>query len=109
MWAQSGNSGEIHFFLLSNGTLDTELLSVLDREAGPTVESIVDAVFFQGPHYGDRSGILDFTFSALERGQIPIWAEACSVASIYLVLADGWGAKTIDLLTDAFEIPKSIK
>jgi len=52
---------------------------------------------------------MDFTYKALAHGQMPLLAATCSLATIYLVLPAGWGRKTQAILSEAFEIPKSVK
>ncbi|MCJ8500786.1 hypothetical protein [Desulfatitalea alkaliphila] len=75
---------------------------------GAAPETMVDLVWFHGPHFGDRYGIMDFTYQVLHRGQVPLLAAICSVASIYLVLPAGQGAATRMLLAGAFEIPTAV-
>lgn len=75
---------------------------------GASSEILVDLVWFHGPHFGDRYGIMDFTYQVLNRGRIPLLAAICSVASIYLVLPAGQGATTRTLLAGAFEIPTAV-
>lgn len=115
VWAQSDTPGHIHLFLLCRGSYENGRFPFMgypknnDTGLGWKNQSTVDAVFFQGPHFGDRSGILDFTYKAIAPGQIRVHAAACSVATIYLVVPAGWGRKTQDILTGAFEIPTSVK
>ncbi|MBR9981457.1 MAG: hypothetical protein KFF50_10560 [Desulfatitalea sp.] len=68
----------------------------------------VDLVFFHGPHFGDRYGIMDFTYKALAREKVPLVAAVCSAATIYLVLPAGMGPDTRTLLSGAFEIPTTV-
>jgi len=74
-----------------------------DSKTGPG--RLVDGISFQGPHFGDRYGIMDFTYDALSNAQIPVLGVSCSTASIYLVLPPGYGRRTKRALTEAFEIP----
>jgi hypothetical protein len=115
VWATSDSPDQLHFFLLCSDRYKNELLPFMGHpkssgcnlgQRGPTAQ---DIVFFQGPHFGDRSGIMNFTYEAIAHDQIPIRATACSVATIYLVVPAGWGRKTQDILTGAFEIPTSVK
>lgn len=66
----------------------------------------VELLFFQGPHYGDRYGIADFTLNSLEGFSDRILTAVFSCASIYLVFPEGAADGLKDRLTDAFNIPK---
>jgi aspartokinase len=65
----------------------------------------VDLVFFQGPHFGDRYGILDATVRALARKGITIKGTVCSGACIYIVLPEGKSEEAVKALCESFEIP----
>lgn len=114
-WAQTDPADHIKFFLLCDDHHWSRLRPFIDRcerpgnGVGPMVRTVVDAICFQGPHFGDRYGIMDFTFKALAHGQVPLLAATCSVATVYLVLPAGWGPRAHAVLTEAFEIPKSVK
>ena len=66
----------------------------------------VELIFFQGPHFGDRFGVADFTYQALKEHADLLLAAAFSCASIYLVLPEGTADETRTLLTSAFRIPR---
>jgi hypothetical protein len=113
VWAQAGapDTHQIKFFLLCD---DSHRSRVHDFLEGQVVRGVaeelqhpmsVDMLFLQGPHYGDRYGVLDFTLVPLVEAKTPILAVACSVATIYLVTPAGWGAKAKTLLSGVFEIP----
>ncbi len=65
----------------------------------------VELLFFQGPHFGDRFGVADFTYKALMKQADLILAAAFSCASIYLILPEGAADETKTLLAAAFRIP----
>ncbi len=116
VWGQTDTSDQTKIFLLCKDIPWNRLRPLMDccetpdNSMGPIVQTEeVDVVCFQGPHFGDRCGIMDFTYKALAHGQIPLKAVTCSVATIYLVLPAGWGQKTQSILTEAFEIPTSAK
>jgi hypothetical protein len=69
------------------------------------VTSPVGLLYFQGPHFGDRYGIADSAFGALNRKSIPVLAAGCSASSIYLVLPQERLKESKALLTKAFELP----
>ncbi|MDA8141201.1 MAG: hypothetical protein M0036_21360 [Desulfobacteraceae bacterium] len=112
VWSQFDPTGHIKFILLCDDTQWSNVQPFLRRDqrlddAGQAlVHMPVDAIYFQGPHFGDRYGIMDYTFKALARAQAPLLAVVCSVATIYLVFPAGWGAKAKQLLTESCEIPK---
>lgn len=76
-----------------------------DADFSAELHTPVDVVFFQGPHYGDRYGIADFTFKALQTHHIPLLAMICCVNSVNLVLPAQWGVKAKALLAEEFVIP----
>jgi aspartokinase len=65
-----------------------------------------DLVFFQGPHFGDRHGILDVAVQALAAKGIRMMALACSGACIYLVVPEGRSEETVLALGECFEVPR---
>jgi len=112
VWARAENPGRIKIGLLCDDAHWDRVRLWLDHNSPPEFKtdrwygSRVDAVFFQGPHFGDRYGIMDYTFKALDAHRVPLLSAVCSVASIYLLLPVGWGQKAKMHLTAAFEIPK---
>jgi aspartokinase len=66
----------------------------------------VSIIFFYGPHFGDRYGIADATFSTLLKADIKIIASGCSAASVFLVLAQDDMDKAEDVLSETFEVAK---
>jgi hypothetical protein len=65
----------------------------------------VEMIFFQGPHFGDRFGIADFTYKALKEKSDVLLAAVFACASIYLVLPEGEAEETRTRLAAAFRIP----
>lgn len=65
----------------------------------------VDVISFQGPHFGDRHGIADYTLTALAAHGIHPMGMTCSVSGISLVLPHGRGQAVNAILRSAFEIP----
>lgn len=111
VWAQLAPDGQIKFYWLcddsNSETVRTFLRDYPGLDAGHRMgpEQLVDLLFFQGPHFGDRYGIMDFTAKALAQAAMPLMAAVCSVATIYVVVPAGQGAKTKEVLAAAFEIP----
>jgi hypothetical protein len=112
VWARMENPSHIKFSLLCDDDHWEKVRTYLENlndceiDSGAWTLSQVDTIFFQGPHFGDRYGIMDFTYKALAKRQIPLEGAICSVASIYLLTTRGLGEDAKKCLSDAFEIPK---
>jgi aspartokinase len=66
----------------------------------------VGIIYFHGPHFGDRYGIAEATFSALSQANIKIVASGCSASSVFVVLAQDDLARAENVLSNTFEIAK---
>ena len=66
------------------------------------IETPVDLVYFQGPHFGDRYGIAAAAFGALETQGIQLLAAGCTGASIYIVVPDKRAQAVIRCLSEPF-------
>jgi aspartokinase len=77
--------------------------------AGQGVRSCVPAelVFFYGPHFGDRHGILDAAVKGLAARRVKMTAAVCSGSCIYLVLPEGNAEAAVAALSEVFEIPRA--
>lgn len=69
--------------------------------------SPAEMVFFQGPHFGERYGIVDTTLQALTARGVQMTAMACSGSCIYVVLPEGRSEEALLALSEVFEIPKA--
>jgi hypothetical protein len=83
------------------------LEAVLPVDAARPGQAIgpVELIFFQGPHFGDRFGIADFTCRALGDHVDHLLAAVFSCASVYLVLPEGNADAAKERLSAAFKIP----
>ncbi len=72
---------------------------------GPRVTVPVELIFFQGPHFGDRFGIADFTYKALKAKKDWLLAAVFACNSIYLIFPEGMADETSTCLSAAFRIP----
>ncbi len=114
--ARESRNGKIKIDLLLDREMEGEIMdhfrAILDQkpERDETVRSIspVEMIFFHGPHYGDRYGIADLVFSALERESVPFILAACSGSSIYLVLPYQKARHAVTILSESIEIPREI-
>jgi len=66
----------------------------------------VGIIYFHGPHFGDRYGIAEATFSTLAEAGIEIVASGCSASSVFVVLAQDDVARAENVLTHTFEVAK---
>ncbi len=82
--------------------IEAEIPAVADRRQ---VIAPVELIFFQGPHFGDRFGVADFTYKALKEQAGLLLAAVFACASIYLILPEGVADETKNLLAAAFRIP----
>lgn len=111
VWAQSCRPDGIKLYLLCDEVqwhrIKPFLLQHTEETAGTwrRYTEAVDLLFFQGPHFGDRYGILDYTHKALTDKQIPVLATVCSVATIYLMFPGGRGETAKNELARVFTIP----
>ena len=80
----------------------TEMPTAKDRLQ---VSAPVELIFFQGPHFGDRFGIADFTYKALKEKADLLLAAVFACHSIYLMLPEGAADETRTRLAAAFRIP----
>lgn len=108
VWAQSEPIERMRICVVCDENNCQNIHSELISGHGPVpCEQIpVDILWFQGPHFGDRYGIMDFTLQALAPHHVPIVGSVCAMATVYLVLPDGWGRTAADILNGAFEIPR---
>lgn len=82
-----------------------EFLTGTDRVVRPGVPS--EMVFFQGPHFGDRYGILEAAVRGLAARRVKMTAAACSGSCIYIVLPEGKSEEAVATLSELFEIPRA--
>jgi len=68
-------------------TVWREFLAGTDKAVRPGVPA--EMVFFQGPHFGDRYGILEAAVRGLAAKRVKMTAAACSGSCIYIVLPRG--------------------
>lgn len=109
---QQALGGGFHVYLLMEGREHETILEqsrpLFSEGQGDSTHIIspVEMIHFQGPHFGDRYGIVDTAFNALNKAAISILAAACTGASIYLVLPEKKAEPAKSVLKEIFEIPK---
>jgi aspartokinase len=67
----------------------------------------VDILYLHGPHFQDRFGIADIAFMALRQNGIDILVSGCAGTSMYLVIPEDHGRRTLKILSEPFLIPTS--
>jgi len=100
---------EISFIICLSLKESKDFHTSLEKTLGPTLHKYihpVSIIFFHGPHFGDRYGIANATFSSLSEAGLKIIASSCSSASVFLVLAQHDIDKAEEVLAEAFEVAK---
>jgi aspartokinase len=77
--------------------LETRLSATSLRRLSPAA-----ALFFHGPHFGDRYGIADTLMQALESVQVEPRALSCTVSSISVMLTEDTLAPALEVLSQTF-------
>ncbi len=77
----------------------------MDSETDFHLTYPVELISFQGPHFGDRYGIADTAFKALDGQKIPILITVCAGAAVYIVMPEKKLQEARPLLAEAFEAP----
>ena len=65
----------------------------------------IDVLFFHGPHFQDRYGIVAAAMEVLLDQQTTLHLAGCAGTSIYLIIPGGTAEKTKTALAAAFTIP----
>lgn len=101
--------GPVTLYLLIQREWEKDLMEhVLPTSpVGIEVISPVDMISFQGPHFGERFGILDAAFQALSSKKIRVIASVCSMSCVYLILETGESERAASALSEAFNVPKA--
>ena len=103
------SDGDISFIFCLPGKEGKDFHESLERTPGPTSYryiSPVGIIFFHGPHFGDRYGIADATFSTLSKANIEVVASGCSASSVFLVLVQNDIDKAEKVLGETFEVAR---
>jgi aspartokinase len=77
----------------------------LDSEKDFHLNFPVELISFHGPHFGDRYGIADTAFKALDGQGVPVLITVCSGAAVYIVLPEKKLQDARPLLLEAFLAP----
>lgn len=66
----------------------------------------VELLSFHGPHFQDRYGIAEATFSTLAQSDILIYAASCTGTSVYLIVEEGKAEEARNILSASFVVPE---
>ncbi|SHO49534.1 hypothetical protein [Desulfopila aestuarii] len=65
----------------------------------------VEVLFFHGPHFQDRYGIVEALFRSVNQQEITLHLVGCTGTSVYLVVGDGEATRARDMLAGDFVVP----
>lgn len=88
-----------------------DCLRELEKSAGNEykgtirIHQPVDILFFHGPHFQDRYGIVDAVFQAIDPQKISLHAVGCTGTSVYLVVGVGQAEPAREMLAAGFTVP----
>lgn len=68
----------------------------------------VEMIYLHGPHFQERFGILARTLEPLYKEGIEPVVTGCAGNSMYIVVAEGLGVPSTEILQSTFQIPSSI-
>lgn len=107
---QASEGTAVRLYVLIQQEREKELLQHVRRSSSTGIEmsSPVDMISFQGPHFGERFGILDAALQALSSKKIRVIASVCSMSCVYLVLETGQAERAAFALSEAFDVPKAV-
>jgi aspartokinase len=109
--AKYSTHGELRLYILLEKLWADRVLSYIGKRIDPESEknihltSPVELISFQGPHFGDRYGIADTAFKALDGPGVPVLITVCSGAAVYIVLPEKKLKDARPLLLEAFLVP----
>ena len=79
----------------------------LDYQLMIRAQSPVDILHFQGPHFGERYGIVSSALDALSSRGIRTLAVGCSGSSVYIALPGDTRPLVMEALAEPFIIPQA--
>jgi len=109
--AKYSSHKKLRLYIIIEKRFEDKVLSHFEKHVDPefkkdfTIISPVELISFHGPHFGDRYGIADTAFKALDSQDIPVLISACSGATVYIVLPENVLSTAMHFLSNAFEVP----
>jgi aspartokinase len=109
VFTQVSGGGAVVLYLLIQREWEKVLMEHVRQSPSVGIEVIspVDMISFQGPHFGERFGILDAAFQALSLKKIRVIASVCSMSCVYLVFETDQSERAASALSEAFDVPKA--
>lgn len=110
--AEHSTHQKLRLYILLEKFCADSVLFHIGKKIGPDSEKDfsltypVELISFQGPHFGDRYGIADTAFKALDGQGVPVLITVCSGAAVYIVLPEKKLREARPLLSEVFEVPK---
>ncbi|MGA8021029.1 MAG: hypothetical protein WCA42_19335 [Desulfobacterales bacterium] len=102
---------KLRLYILLEKLWGDRVLSYLGKKIDPDSEKDfhltypVELISFQGPHFGDRYGIADTAFKALDGQGVPVLISVFAGAAVYIVLPEKKLQDARPILLEAFEVP----
>ena len=107
---EEGGEENISFCLpMSDKTAYKELMGNTPFPSGPVGLEPVAAFAMNGPHFGDRYGIVSELLMALETGHVDLLGLSCTIASITGVVPSDQLTAAIASIRERFDIPSVIE
>ena len=104
------NKGNLFFCLPEPGNHDYTGMIQKVLPAASTIEDLSVASFsMNGPHFGDRYGIISELLTALDEANVNLLGLSCSIHTINGVLPADQVHPAIDAIQKCFEVPSVIK
>ena len=111
MGLAGGETGQIHLQLLVGPDPDQSRITSMrdclsDRQGIEFSEQHgVELLFFHGPHFQDRHGVMHTAVSALTEASIGIVWASCSGTGVHLAADEGIGSRMLEILGEVFVVP----
>ncbi len=103
--------GEARMVFCLHQALENDVISLTETwlPDAVTVETPSVALFsMNGPHFGDRYGLVDELITAFDQAGVDLLALSCSIASMAGVVPSGQIQTATDAIRDRFEVPSVI-
>jgi aspartokinase len=104
--------GEARMAFCVHQALEKDVISLTQRwlPDAVTIETPSVALFsMNGPHFGDRYGLVDELITAFRKAGVDLLALSCSIASMAGVVPSGQIQRATHAIRDRFEVPSVIK
>jgi aspartokinase len=103
--------GEARMLFCVHQAFEHHVISLTERwlPDAVTVETPSVALFsMNGPHFGDRYGLVDELLTAFDLAGVDLLAMSCSIASMAGVVPSGQIQRATDAIRNRFEVPSVI-